>query len=117
MDIKLQQVDLSYIEDISGGDNEFKKELIRIFLNQIPEFLGNMNRFLDSGNYADLAKEAHTAKSSVLIFRMIETGNLLKKIQLQAENDEIDSIAGLLDFVKADMEKASADLTQLLKEL
>ena len=117
MEIKLQNANLDYVEEISGGDNEFKKELIQIFIKQIPEFIENMNKYLTGNNLPDLAKEAHTAKSSVLIFKMEETGKILKKIQLSAESNELDSIPELIEIVKADMENASKQLLSLLKEI
>ena len=117
MDIKLQHVNLDYVEEIAGGDNSFKKELIQIFLGQIPDFVVNMEKYLAEDNRDELAKEAHTAKSSVLIFRMEETGNLLKKIQLCAENDEIGSIPELMNLVKSDLKSASEELTEILTEL
>jgi HPt (histidine-containing phosphotransfer) domain-containing protein len=117
MDIKLQATNLDYVEEISGGDNDFKKELIQIFMKQIPEFIDNMNKFLTEKNYPDLAKEAHTAKSSVLIFRMEETGKKLKSIQLNAEENQIDSIPNMIEEVKMEMESASKELSSILKDL
>lgn len=117
MEIKLQKANLDYIEEISGGDNDFKKELIEIFINQIPDFISNMNKYLAENNLPDLAKEAHTAKSSVLIFKMEETGKTLKRIQLNAENNELDAIPEMIEIVKEEMENASAELSIILKEL
>ena len=117
MEIKLQSANLDYLEEISGGDNEFKKEMIQIFLRQIPEFTSNLEKYLAEKNYSDLAKEAHTAKSSVLIFKMEETGKLLKNIQLEAEKNEIDTIPVKIQTVKEDMTNASKELAIVLKGL
>lgn len=117
MEIKLQSANLDYVEEISGGDDEFKKELIEIFINQIPEFIKNMNKYFTDRNLPDLAKEAHTAKSSVLIFRMEETGKILKQIQLNTERNELDSVPELIEVVIADMENALKQLSAILNEL
>jgi len=117
MDINLQSTNLDYVEEISGGDKDFKKELIQIFMKQIPEFLENMNKFLTEMNYPELAKEAHTAKSSVLIFRMEETGTMLKEIQLKAEKNQVDSIPDMIEKVKNNLENALKELTDVLEEL
>ena len=113
----MQKANLDYVEEISGGDNDFKKELIEIFINQVPDFIANMNKYLAENNLPDLAKEAHTAKSSVLIFKMEETGKTLKKIQLNAESNNLDSVPDMIEVVKDEMENASADLSSLLKNL
>ena len=79
-------IDLNHLNSITNGDENFKKELIGIFLNQIPVFIHNMKDYLDNNKMEKLAREAHTAKSSALIFGMENTGKLLKEIQYWAEN-------------------------------
>lgn len=112
-----EYVNLGYLDDISGGDNVFKKDLIEIFLKQIPEFVSNMHQFLADKKYDLLAKEAHTAKSSVLIFMMDESGSNLKKIQLLVEEGDIDPIHGLLDQVEKTLNGATKELSAYLNEL
>ena len=116
MNYRFETVNLGYLEEISGGDSSFQKELIGIFLNQIPEFMANMYEFLAKHEIDNLAKEAHTAKSSVLIFMMDETGKALKQIQLLAENNQIEQIPLLLENVEKALERASRELTQFLEE-
>jgi HPt (histidine-containing phosphotransfer) domain-containing protein len=116
MSNRFETVNLGYLEEISGGDSCFQKELIGIFLNQIPEFITNMNEFLLKNEINDLAKEAHTAKSSVLIFMMDETGKFLKQIQLLAENNQTEQIPLLLKNVEKALERASFELNQYLEE-
>lgn len=98
--------DLSELDRFSFGDETFKKELISIFMNQIPVFISNMNQFLEKQELENLAREAHTAKSSVLIFGMQNTGNMLKEIQKLAESHNTDLIPELIEKVTADMNTA-----------
>ena len=112
-----EYVDLSYLEDISGGDDGFKKDLIQIFLKQIPEFLSNMHQFLSENKNDLLAKEAHTAKSSVLIFMMEESGSKLKKMQLLAEDNDIEPIPKLLGQVEEKLDGAQKELSSYLETL
>lgn len=109
-------IDFSNVDSIADGDENFKKELIGIFLEQIPEFVGNLNLFFSGKDYERLAREAHTAKSSVLVFEMLNTGMLLKDIQLWAENKEIDKIGPALKQVMLDLDQANIELQNALKE-
>jgi len=111
MNEKFEYVDIEYLEEISGGDNVF------IFLKQIPEFVSNMHQFLSEKKYGMLAKEAHTAKSSVLIFKMEETGNILKKIQLLAEKNETATIPEMIRKVETTLNGASMELSVYLNEI
>jgi HPt (histidine-containing phosphotransfer) domain-containing protein len=116
MDGQFNHVNLDYLDDIAGGDFNFKRELIGIFIKQIPDFTKNLCQFLQKKKYEDLAKEAHTAKSSVLIFKMEETGKDLKKIQLLAENNQTEGIPSLIEKVKDELEAASKELKTYLSK-
>lgn len=110
-------INLDYLDDISGDDASFKSELINIFLQQVPEFIRNFYYFYKNNDCKNLAKEAHTAKSSVLIFNMERTGKDLKKIQLLAENGNKDKIFPLILQVENDLKNASGELEKLLLKI
>lgn len=117
MDRKNQHINIEQLESVSFGDDEFKKELIEIFLEQIPEFISNMKRFYEAEDYADLAKEAHTAKSSALIFGMTETGHSLKEIQLHAEEKNTKPLLSLIEKIEQEMNDAASQLKVILQDL
>lgn len=106
-----------HIESIASGDNEFMKELVDIFLAQIPEFISKMQSSLDAQDWQILAREAHTAKSSVLTFGMDDTGSLLKKIQLKAQADELVEIPDMVKQAIEQLEAAVPELLELKKSL
>lgn len=112
-----QQIKIEQLDSISFGDNEFKKELIEIFLEQIPEFISNMKKFYAEDDLKNLAKEAHTAKSSVLIFDMTNTGKALKDIQLLSENNTTSSLSSLIGNVELELNDAANQLRVILSEL
>ncbi len=112
-----QQINIEQLDSVSFGDNDFKKELIEIFLEQIPEFISNMKRFFAEGDLINLAKEAHTAKSSVLIFDMTNTGKSLKNILLLSENNTTSSLSSLIESVELELNDAANQLRVILSEL
>lgn len=116
MDKTNQLLDFCQIDDVTNGDPKFRKELMSIFMEQINEFIENMNGFMSVGNMERLAREAHTAKSSVLIFGMESTGHMLKEIQLLAEQNRSGEIPYLLQQVEADMKEAYTQLEELIRE-
>ena len=75
-------LNLSYLESMAGGDPEIIQEMKDIFIAQVPEFIENLNRYLREGQYIELGKEAHKAKSSVMIMGMNQLGKDLKTLQL-----------------------------------
>lgn len=110
MNNSFQQISIEQLDSVSFGDNEFKKELIEIFMEQIPVFISNMKKFYADGDLTNLGKEAHTAKSSVLIFGMTNAGNSLKEIQHQSENKEVEQLQNLIESVVLELNIAEKEL-------
>lgn len=75
-------INLDYLKSMAGGDPEIMQELKEIFVAQVPEFIENLNKYLREGQYIELGKEAHKAKSSVMIMGMEKLGKDLKTLQL-----------------------------------
>jgi HPt (histidine-containing phosphotransfer) domain-containing protein len=73
---------LDYLRTITEGDTESVRELIILFIEQVPEFIENLKKFLAEGRYAELGSEAHKAKSSVMIMGMDDLGHDMKTLQL-----------------------------------
>jgi len=78
----MSYTNLDYLRNITGGDKNSMRENILLFIEQVPEFIGNMKKHLEEKNYAELGREAHKAKSSVMILGMEELGYDLKSLQL-----------------------------------
>jgi len=87
---KLSYVDLSYLEGIAEGDKDIIKELVEIFLDQMPEFTDGFDEYLKDRNWLKIAAVAHKAKSSVMSMGMDELGNVdLKNLELVAKQMRI----------------------------
>ena len=80
--------DLKYLHTITEGDTASMRELILLFIEQVPEFIANLNKYLTEEQFIELGKEAHKAKSSVMIMGMDTLGHDLKTLQL-------DTISGI----------------------
>lgn len=113
MDKQFKHIHTRQIDEISGGDTTFKKELIDIMLDQIPEFTQNIKIFYKENKWNDLAREAHTAKSSALTFGMEKAGTMLKDIQLLAEEEIQDKLIPLINDVLFEFEAAVPELEEL----
>ncbi len=116
MNNNLKTIDFDHLNSITSGDDSFKKELIGIFLEQIPVFINNMKKYFENNKLENLAREAHTAKSSVLIFGMKNCGQLLKDIQLLAENKKTTEIEPVLKEVEMELKQAKTELLDVLKD-
>jgi HPt (histidine-containing phosphotransfer) domain-containing protein len=106
-------VDLNYLESISGGDPEIIKEMKDLFIAQVPEFIENLKKYLREGQYIELGKEAHKAKSSVMIMGMEELTKDLKTLQLATiAGTNVESYA---EFVRKFEEQCLGAIEELKK--
>ena len=117
MENQLKYVNLQYVNEISEGDLSFKKHLIEIFLKQIPEFISNLNKFFTNQENENLAREAHTMKSSVLVFMMEDTGKKLNEIQLLSKTRRLKRVPFLIEDVVENLENAARELTENLSNI
>jgi PAS domain S-box-containing protein len=58
------EIDWDYLDEISGGNVGFKRELLNAFLDSLPEHLNRLLEAITQSNYAELEHEAHFIKGS-----------------------------------------------------
>jgi HPt (histidine-containing phosphotransfer) domain-containing protein len=109
---------LSYLNEITGGESEMTKEFILLFLDQIVEFKDGMNTYLAEKKWKELGEIAHKAKSSVMTFGMNELGYQLKELQLKTQRlEDIDSypryVSDFIQLVDAAGSELKDDMSKL----
>ena len=109
---------LSYLQEITGGEPEIMKEFIQMFFEQIPEFRDGLSSHLANQKWKELGELAHKAKSSVMTFGMNELGYRLKELQLKTQRlEDIETYKEYVDEFLAEIaqaeEELNADLSQL----
>ena len=109
-----QEIDLTYLESIADGEQEIVKELITIFLDQVPEFTVGLEHYFAEKDWKGIAALAHKAKSSVISMGMSEMGNVdLKNLELVAKHYRI---LELQNANETDL-KQKDELAQLIRTL
>jgi len=102
-------INLTYLESISDGDNDIIKELITIFIEQIPEFFEGFAECYENAEWLKVAAFAHKAKSSVLSMGIDELGNKdLKNLELickQMVLNELENKADISAIELSEIEK------------
>ena len=65
--IKYVHIDPAHLDSVTGGDEKFKKELIDVFIQQLPTLLVGLEKALQDKDYKQLSAIAHKTKSSVAL--------------------------------------------------
>ncbi|MEI7829721.1 MAG: hypothetical protein WCI31_08120 [Prolixibacteraceae bacterium] len=109
---------LNYLKNITEGNKEIIREMIEMFILQVPVFISNLNNLYQTGQYAALGKEAHKAKSSLQIMGMTDMEMEMKRFQLKTiEGIEMESypdhIRNFENQCKVALEELRIELTLL----
>jgi len=85
-------INLNYLRTITDGEKPVIRMMMEMFTEQVPEFIQNLNRLYQAGDYIALGREAHKAKSSLQIMGMTELENDMKiLIQKTIEGTGVES--------------------------
>ncbi len=68
MDDKL--VDYSFLEELSGGDPQYKYDVIGIFLDTMNDGMSNLEQLVAGDDYEAIEKQSHALKSSAGIVKV-----------------------------------------------
>ncbi len=75
-------IDLTYLNEVSDGDEQLKRELIDIVVGQLPEFYDLMQSSLAQKQWDELASVAHKAKSSIASIGMQDLAVAMKRLEM-----------------------------------
>ncbi|MDQ6531434.1 ATP-binding protein [Flavobacterium sp. LHD-85] len=107
-------IDMSFLDEMSGGDPQFKKEMIGLFIEKIPVQATQLEEAFKNIDHDSVKKLAHNMKSSMDIFMLQDLSNCLSIIEEEASSGEF--TAETLDKVNI-FSCGIEEVVKILKEL
>lgn len=90
-------IDLSYLEDITGGDKEMMIEMLDLFIEDIPEQISLIKTHANEKNLSKLGSETHKLKPTLQYVGLFEMFEIIKELEESAKSgvysEEINSLA------------------------
>ena len=112
------KINLSYLKEMTGGNQALVQEMIDIFKDQVAEFSHNMEEYLNKKDYTSLGNLAHKAKSSISIMGLDDLSSDMKVLEtLAKEGKETEKYPMLVDKFKKETKKAVEELDEVLQNL
>jgi len=105
---------LNYLNDLSGGDEDFIKELLKVFSASVNSELKNLNEFLNQKDYLRIRETAHGIKPS---FDMIENEKGKGICRLLDSEADIKDIPKLIDELNLEFANINKQLLNDFPEL
>ena len=78
---KFKHINLDYLNEISEGSGDLKRDLISMFIKQVPVFSDQLNSYYQNGDYHSLGKLAHKIKSSVAMMGINDLATDMKTLE------------------------------------
>jgi CheY-like chemotaxis protein len=85
----VHEVNLDSLKEFSGGNKQFEKELIELFLQQVPSDVAELEKGFKESNDFRIKSLAHKLKSSMLVIGLGGLMEDLDFIEKNAENKEL----------------------------
>lgn len=109
-------IDLSLLNELSESDAEYKKTIIHMFLDSMPETIRQIEEAYNTKNYDALAKAAHYAKSSLSVINVEDLRALVARLELNCKKMEnLHELKRLVKTVKVKYDLVVQVLNEELK--
>ena len=105
--------DLTYLKDISKGNEDFVKEMIGIFLNETPEEIKRLEKAIDEVNFEKIKSISHHMKSTIPFMGLDKYINhdIAQIENLALEKKEIKTIQNCFAHIKLVCQQAFQELS------
>ncbi|NVO10292.1 MAG: Hpt domain-containing protein [Bacteroidales bacterium] len=113
-----KHINLEYLKEISDGSTDLVRDLINMFISQVPTFSEQLDNFYQSGDYISLGKLAHKIKSSVAMMGISELTADMKILEnIAKEGKSVDNCPIYISKFKNISGEAIIELNNILINL
>lgn len=81
-------IDLSYLELMSDGDDDMKKTMLEMLLEELPEEIQKMSQLTAAENWDELSSVSHKMKSTLSFVGYEAMTEMNKELELLAKHSE-----------------------------
>ncbi len=111
-------IDLSYLNEISGGDKAFVKEMLELYINTTALEAGLYNDLLVQKNYEGIGHLAHKMKAPIQMLGANTLFNLTRSLEKYAqEESNLDQIPGIIIELQKQVDLSIEEIREILTTL
>ncbi|WP_456312338.1 ATP-binding protein [Pseudomonas shirazensis] len=113
-DLFKRKIDLSFLDEMACGDPHFRKEIIDLFVEKIPNDIMQLENAFNANHYEAVKNLSHNMKSSTDIFMLKDLSNYLSVIEEEAKLEQFSE--DTLDKINI-LNTEIIEVVKVLKEL
>jgi HPt (histidine-containing phosphotransfer) domain-containing protein len=111
-------VNLNYLKEISGGDQQFIKDMLLMFNQTTAKEVRGFNQLLLEENYAAIGSLAHKIKAPVQMICHSDLTEQVKQLEkLGKEARQLDQIPSLIQLIQSQMELLAVEIDKTLQTI
>lgn len=112
------KVDLSYLEEVTGGSTEIIKEMLELFLSETPTQIQLLKEKCQLSAWNEVRAEAHKLKPTFLYIGLEDSNAKLATIESNARsNENLDNISLLISSVENEFNEVQSEVQELIQKL
>lgn len=112
------EIDLSYLNEITGGDNAVMVEMLQLFLSETPSQIELLIQHCKSGDWSALKDEAHKVKPTFLYLGLEDLHSIVLEVETNAKNREsLDQTLKLAETLKSEFDDCILLIQNKIEEL
>ncbi|MBL4715679.1 MAG: Hpt domain-containing protein [Bacteroidia bacterium] len=110
--------DLTYLSELADGSNDFIIEMIEMFLDQTPNYLNQIDQYLQEKDWESIQGIAHAMKPSLSFMGIAALEPVVISTEEKCMNQrELDTIPGLIQELNQTCEVSYKELQEELTKL
>lgn len=111
-------IDLSYLQEMTNGDNEVIVEMITLLLEETPKHLETIRKALNEEDWKQLASESHKVKPMMLYVGLTDLNEITKELETRGKSGEgLDKIPRLVSRLEEGFSDVKVELQEKVTEL
>lgn len=114
----IKHVNVDFINEMSDGSDELIRDLVNIFIKQVPVFSEQLDFFYEKGDYLSLSRLAHKIKGSAAMMGIEELSKDMKTLEnIAKDSKEIEKYPTFISKFKLISTEAIVELNDMLTTL
>lgn len=111
----MNKIDLSYLQSISSGDNEFIKEMLTMFLNSTFPEIELLKQQANKGEWEGMGSTAHKMKAPIQMLGVPEVSALVLDIETTGRSKQhTQNVIEKVLLLEKHIEDLSKQITEIL---
>jgi len=104
--------DLKYLEEIAGGDNAFKEEMLKYYIENTPAVLQTLDKSLNDADWGSFRFAIHKFTPNLTIVGMTALAGLANRLEVLATSpDKTGEIPSVYSGFREGLVNALSELT------